>query len=42
LKVADLERSVRPQNEWPRPAHGRGVAMMTPPLDVCALLDELA
>jgi catechol 2,3-dioxygenase len=28
----------RPQTEWPRPAEGQGVAMMTAPLDVQDLL----
>ena len=30
----------RPQEEWPRPPDGDGVAMMTAPLDVQALLAE--
>src|SRR5881227_2263320 len=30
----------RPQEEWPRPADGEGVAMVTKPLDVAALLRE--
>jgi catechol 2,3-dioxygenase len=30
----------RPREEWPRPADGNGVAMMTRPLDVRALLAE--
>jgi catechol 2,3-dioxygenase len=30
----------RPREEWPRPADGEGVAMMTQPLDVDALLAE--
>jgi catechol 2,3-dioxygenase len=30
----------RPQEEWPRPADGDGVAMMTAPLDLEALLAE--
>lgn len=30
----------RPKDEWPRPAGGSGVAMMTAPLDVNALLAE--
>ena len=30
----------RPQEEWPRPPDGKGVAMMTRPLDLEALLAE--
>jgi catechol 2,3-dioxygenase len=30
----------RPREEWPRPSDGNGVAMMTAPLDVRALLAE--
>ena len=30
----------RPRDEWPRPADGDGVAMMTAPLDLQALLAE--
>jgi catechol 2,3-dioxygenase len=30
----------RPQEEWPRPADGEGVAMVTLPLDVEGLLAE--
>jgi catechol 2,3-dioxygenase len=30
----------RPREEWPRPADGEGVAMVTKPLDVAALLRE--
>ena len=30
----------RPQEEWPRPADGKGVAMTTQPLDLDALLAE--
>lgn len=30
----------RPENEWPRPPDGKGVAMFTKPLDVQALLAE--
>ncbi len=30
----------RPREDWPRPADGQGVAMMTQPLDVEALLAE--
>jgi catechol 2,3-dioxygenase len=30
----------RPQEEWPRPPDGEGVAMMTAPLDLQALLAE--
>jgi catechol 2,3-dioxygenase len=30
----------RPQEEWPRPADGNGVAMVTRPLDLQALLAE--
>ena len=30
----------RPRDEWPRPSEGDGVAMMTAPLDVRALLAE--
>jgi catechol 2,3-dioxygenase len=30
----------RPQDEWPRPADGKGVAMTTQPLDLQALLAE--
>jgi catechol 2,3-dioxygenase len=29
----------RPRTEWPRPAGGKGVAMMTAPLDVRSLLE---
>ena len=32
----------RPEEEWPRPGGGRGVAMFTAPLDVRALLAEAA
>lgn len=32
----------RPREEWPRPANGQGVAMVTEPLDVEGLLSELA
>ncbi len=31
----------RPREEWPRPADGAGVAMVTRPLDLLALLAEL-
>jgi catechol 2,3-dioxygenase len=31
----------RPQEEWPRPADGNGVAMFNAPLDLRALLSEL-
>ena len=31
----------RPEEEWPRPADGRGVAMVTAPLDLQNLLAEL-
>lgn len=31
----------RPREEWPRPADGAGVAMVTQPLDLRALLAEL-
>jgi catechol 2,3-dioxygenase len=31
----------RPQEEWPRPADGHGVAMVTAPLDLRDLLSEL-
>jgi catechol 2,3-dioxygenase len=31
----------RPQEEWPRPADGHGVAMVTAPLDLDDLLAEL-
>ena len=30
----------RPQEEWPRPADGQGVAMVSEPLDLEALLAE--
>jgi len=30
----------RPQEEWPRPEDGAGVAMMSAPLDLQALLAE--
>src|SRR5919201_4556546 len=30
----------RPQEEWPRPPDGRGVAMVSIPLDVTALVEE--
>jgi catechol 2,3-dioxygenase len=30
----------RPQEEWPRPPDGKGVAMVTQPLDLEALLAE--
>jgi catechol 2,3-dioxygenase len=30
----------RPREDWPRPEDGKGVAMMTRPLDLAALLDE--
>lgn len=30
----------RPENEWPRPPDGKGVAMFTKPLDIQALLAE--
>ena len=30
----------RPEEEWPRPADGHGVAMVTEPLDLQALLAE--
>jgi catechol 2,3-dioxygenase len=31
----------RPQDQWPRPADGRGVAMISVPLDLDALLAEV-
>ena len=31
----------RPEEEWPRPPDGKGVAMFTAPLDVRGLLEEL-
>ena len=30
----------RPEDEWPRPPDGKGVAMVTKPLDLDALLRE--